>query len=86
MLILSFIRHHYLGTINLVVLLRGGRDDKVNGFLAGLVAGFAILVESPSQRVGTGQQALVRGMQAWFNSLKLRGKFHFADADSILFA
>ncbi|KAI9357921.1 hypothetical protein DFJ73DRAFT_656967 [Zopfochytrium polystomum] len=72
-------------TNNLLVLHRR-KQDRWNGFISGFVAGAAILVEKPSQRLVLGQQILVRGLQAVFNNLKFRGHFHFAHADSLIFA
>ncbi|KAJ1566379.1 hypothetical protein HK405_010064 [Cladochytrium tenue] len=85
-------------TVSVMTALRGGGDrdgensggprrlDRVTGFVAGLVAGLAILAEKREQRVTIAQQVLVRGLQAVFNSLKTGGHFHFAHGDSVIFA
>ncbi|KAJ3404298.1 hypothetical protein HDV05_007240 [Chytridiales sp. JEL 0842] len=72
-------------TNNIVINLRG-KDDKVNGFIAGFVAGVALLAEKKARRITIAQQLLVRGLQACYNHVKGRGLFHFPYGDALIFA
>ncbi|KAJ3334132.1 hypothetical protein HDU76_008594 [Blyttiomyces sp. JEL0837] len=74
------------GVNSLMIWGRGGKDDKVNGFVAGFVAGLSILAERKSRRIMIGQQMLVRALQGLKNHLKGRGIFHFTHGDSLIFA
>jgi hypothetical protein len=76
----------YIGTNNIIIKLRCGKDDKVNGFIAGFIAGLSILVEEKSRRITLSQQLFVRGLQGLYNSLKVRGIFQFTHGDSLIFA
>ena len=60
--------------------------SKLNGAIAGGVAGLAIMVESREVRVNTAQQLLARGLQAGYNSLKARELFYFPSGDVLMFS
>ncbi|KAI8619735.1 hypothetical protein BC830DRAFT_1053704, partial [Chytriomyces sp. MP71] len=68
-------------------LIQRRKDDQVNGFLSGALAGaLACLVETKQWRTDMSQQLLVRGLQAVFNSLSLNGHFSFRHGNSLIFA
>ncbi|KAJ3193454.1 hypothetical protein HK101_004807 [Irineochytrium annulatum] len=73
------------GTNSVVTRIRG-REGKINGFIAGSVAGLSVLVETKSRRITFAHQLLVRGLQGCYNALKKRGHFSFRHGDSLLFA
>ncbi|KAI7861729.1 hypothetical protein BDF14DRAFT_1898696 [Spinellus fusiger] len=61
-------------SVNNSMRLYRGKDDRLNGFVGGAVAGLAILFEKPNRRVDIAQQLLVRDI------------FYFKNGDSLLFA
>ncbi|KAI8928611.1 hypothetical protein BC831DRAFT_423527 [Entophlyctis helioformis] len=61
------------------------RESKAVGFIAGAIAGTAILFESEDNRVGIAQQLFMRSMQAGYNALKTRNLFSFTHGDTALF-
>ncbi|KAG0212528.1 hypothetical protein BGX28_006126 [Mortierella sp. GBA30] len=63
-----------------------GADDKVNGVVAGAIAGLAILIETHERRVTFAQQMFIRSMQGLYNAGKYRGQFSFRHGDALLFA
>ncbi|KAJ3007942.1 hypothetical protein HKX48_008862 [Thoreauomyces humboldtii] len=73
------------GTNSVLRLIRG-RDDKLNGFVAGAVAGLALGFEEKSRRVAIAQQLLVRGCRAALHGMKKRNIFHVPHGDSLVFA
>ncbi|KAI9101856.1 hypothetical protein DFS34DRAFT_611769 [Phlyctochytrium arcticum] len=70
---------------NSLFYLRGNRQSKLNGFIAGSVAGLGILFQEKSAREGVAQQLFVRSMQAGYNALKAREVIHLPYGDSALF-
>ncbi len=48
--------------------LKRGKDDKLNGMIAGFIAGSALIIEEKSRRLLYGQQILLRGLQVWLTS------------------
>ncbi|KNC98268.1 uncharacterized protein SPPG_06666 [Spizellomyces punctatus DAOM BR117] len=62
-----------------------GRQSKLNGFIAGSIAGLSILFEEKETRMSIAQQFLVRSMQAGYNALKARDVVHFPYGDTALF-
>ncbi|KAI9022769.1 hypothetical protein CLU79DRAFT_804209 [Phycomyces nitens] len=60
-------------SVNNGMRLYRGKDDRLNGFIGGAVAGLAILFEKPNRRVDIAQQLLVRDI------------FYFKNGDSLLF-
>ncbi|KAI9103741.1 hypothetical protein DFS34DRAFT_645797 [Phlyctochytrium arcticum] len=73
-------------TNDVLRLVRGGVDDKLNGFVAGSLAGISLIVEDKGQRVMIAQQVLVRGLQCLFSSLKAKNIFHVPHGESLVFA
>ncbi|KAF9432834.1 hypothetical protein BGZ76_010252 [Entomortierella beljakovae] len=63
-----------------------GKDDRINGAIAGAIAGLAILVENPERRVTFAQQMFMRSIQGAYNAGKYRGQFSFRHGDALLFA
>ncbi|KAG0367968.1 hypothetical protein BGZ54_002913 [Gamsiella multidivaricata] len=63
-----------------------GKDDRINGAIAGAIAGLAILIESHERRVTFAQQMFIRSMQGVYNAGKHRGQFSFRHGDALLFA
>jgi hypothetical protein len=61
------------------------KDDRLNGFIAGGVAGLAILCERADRRVDIAQQLLVRALQGGYNAGKARDILHFKNGDALLF-
>ena len=49
-----------------------GKEDRWNSFIAGTVAGAAVLVETPQRRVALAQQFSVRAAQCTYNAMKSR--------------
>ncbi|KAI1303392.1 hypothetical protein EDD11_005355 [Mortierella claussenii] len=72
--------------INNGLKLYRGKDDRVNGAIAGAIAGLAILIESHERRVTFAQQMLIRAGQGVYNAGKHRGVFSFRHGDALLFA
>ncbi|KNE56968.1 hypothetical protein AMAG_17981 [Allomyces macrogynus ATCC 38327] len=58
---------------------------RVQGMIAGAVAGLAVLVETKGNRLMFAQQLSMRALQAGYNSLKYHNLFHFPFGDSLLF-
>ncbi|KAG0332329.1 hypothetical protein BG004_001299 [Podila humilis] len=72
--------------VNNGLKLHRGKDDRLNGAIAGAVAGLAILIESHERRVTFAQQMLIRSLQGVYNAGKHRGLFSFRHGDAALFA
>ncbi|GJJ75846.1 hypothetical protein EMPS_08204 [Entomortierella parvispora] len=72
--------------VNNGLKLYRGTDDRINGAVAGAIAGLAILIESHERRVSFAQQMLVRAGQGVYNAGKHRGVFSFRHGDAALFA
>ncbi|KAL5035403.1 hypothetical protein RTP6_003105 [Batrachochytrium dendrobatidis] len=62
------------------------RFSKINGAIAGAVAGLAILFETEDNRIAFSQQFFMRSMQAGYNALESRDLFAFPYGDTILFS
>ncbi|KAG0237684.1 hypothetical protein BGX31_003513 [Mortierella sp. GBA43] len=60
-----------------------GKDDRINGAIAGAIAGLAILIENHERRVTFAQQISMQGV---YNAGKYRGQFSFRHGDAFLFA
>ncbi|KAF9907226.1 hypothetical protein EC991_011216 [Linnemannia zychae] len=63
-----------------------GTDDRINGAIAGAIAGLALFIEAPERRVTFAQQMFIRSMQGVYNAGKYRGQFSFRHGDAFLFA
>ena len=61
------------------------KASKLNGAIAGGLAGLAILFESKDNRVAFTQQLFMRAMQAGYRMLSTRNIFNFPDGDVYLF-
>ncbi|KAF9406971.1 hypothetical protein BGZ94_002885, partial [Podila epigama] len=72
--------------VNNGLKLHRGKDDRLNGAIAGAVAGLAILIESKERRAALAQQMLIRSLQGVYNAFKHRGLFSFRHGDAALFA
>ncbi|KAF9546269.1 hypothetical protein EC957_009882 [Mortierella hygrophila] len=72
--------------VNNGLRLHRGKDDRINGAVAGAIAGLAILIESHERRVSFAQQMLIRAGQGVYNAGKHRGLFSFRHGDAALFA
>ncbi|KAI7815802.1 hypothetical protein BC939DRAFT_87666 [Gamsiella multidivaricata] len=72
--------------VNNGLRLYRGKDDRINGAVAGAIAGLAILIESHERRVTFAQQMLIRAGQGVYNAGKHRGVFRFRHGDAVLFA
>ncbi|KAF9187315.1 hypothetical protein BGZ51_001405 [Haplosporangium sp. Z 767] len=72
--------------VNNGLRLYRGTDDRINGAVAGAIAGLAILIESHERRVTFAQQMLIRAGQGVYNAGKHRGVFSFRHGDAALFA
>ncbi|KAF9155328.1 hypothetical protein BG015_010260 [Linnemannia schmuckeri] len=72
--------------VNNGLKLYRGKDDRLNGAVAGAIAGLAILIESHERRVTFAQQMLIRAGQGVYNAGKHRGLFSFRHGDAALFA
>ncbi|KAF9919776.1 hypothetical protein FBU30_010549 [Linnemannia zychae] len=72
--------------INNGLKLYRGKDDRINGAIAGAIAGLAILIETHERRVTFAQQMLIRAGQGVYNAGKHRGLFSFRHGDALLFA
>ncbi|KAI8602325.1 hypothetical protein EDD21DRAFT_372230 [Dissophora ornata] len=72
--------------VNNGLKLYRGTDDRINGAIAGAVAGLAILIESHERRVTFAQQMFIRSMQGVYNAGKFRGQFSFRHGDALLFS
>ena len=73
-------------SVNNGMRLYRGKDDRLNGFVGGAVAGLSILFEKKERRVDIAQQMLVRALQAIYNAGKARDIFYFKHGDALLFA
>ncbi|KAJ3359993.1 hypothetical protein HDU91_004755 [Kappamyces sp. JEL0680] len=60
--------------------------SKRNGAIAGAIAGLAVLIETPENRITISQQFFMRAMQAGKNALKQRQLFSFPHGDTFLFS
>ncbi|KAF9163534.1 hypothetical protein DFQ26_002420 [Actinomortierella ambigua] len=72
--------------VNNSLKLHRGKDDRINGAIAGAIAGLAILIENHERRVTFAQQMLIRAGQGVYNAAKHRGRFEFRHGDALLFA
>ncbi|ORZ10262.1 hypothetical protein BCR41DRAFT_338819 [Lobosporangium transversale] len=72
--------------VNNGLKLHRGKDDRINGAIAGAIAGLAILIENHERRVTFAQQMLIRAGQGVYNAGKHRGVFSFRHGDAVLFA
>ncbi|KAK3829326.1 MAG: hypothetical protein J3Q66DRAFT_324911 [Benniella sp.] len=72
--------------VNNGLKLHRGKDDRINGAIAGAIAGLALLIESKERRVTFAQQMLIRAGQGVYNAGKYRGVFRFRHGDALLFA
>ncbi|KAI1315480.1 hypothetical protein EDD11_000712 [Mortierella claussenii] len=72
--------------VNNGLKLYRGVDDRINGAIAGAIAGLAILIESHERRVTFAQQMFIRSMQGVYNAGKYRGQFSFRHGDALMFA
>ncbi|KAF9930300.1 hypothetical protein FBU30_000646 [Linnemannia zychae] len=72
--------------VNNGLKLYRGTDDRINGAMAGAIAGLALLIETPERRVTFAQQMFLRAMQGVYNAGKYRGQFSFRHGDALLFA
>ncbi|KAJ8660468.1 hypothetical protein O0I10_003926 [Lichtheimia ornata] len=61
------------------------KDDRLNGLVAGAVAGLAILCEKQEKRVDIAQQLFVRALQGVYNAGKARDILYFKHGDALLF-
>lgn len=62
------------------------KNLKRNGALAGAIAGLAVLIESPENRVAIAQQFSMRALQGAKNALKQRKLFSMPHGDTLLFS
>ncbi|KAF9541211.1 hypothetical protein EC957_003344 [Mortierella hygrophila] len=72
--------------VNNGLTLYRGTDDRINGAIAGAIAGLALFIEAPERRVTFAQQMFIRSMQGVYNAGKYRGQFSFRHGDAFLFA
>ncbi|KAF9175578.1 hypothetical protein BGX21_004852 [Mortierella sp. AD011] len=72
--------------VNNGLRLYRGKDDRLNGAIAGAIAGLSILIESHDRRVTFAQTMLIRAGQGVYNAGKHRGVFSFRHGDALLFA
>ncbi|KAI9142415.1 hypothetical protein BKA69DRAFT_1068209 [Paraphysoderma sedebokerense] len=63
----------------------GKWTKRVNAFIAGLLSGSALLIESPINRLAYCQQFSMRAVQGIYNALKFRQYFSFPLGDSVAF-
>ncbi|KAI8903202.1 hypothetical protein EDD86DRAFT_250607 [Gorgonomyces haynaldii] len=61
------------------------KPSKLNGAIAGGVAGLSVLVEDKTTRVAIAQQFSMRALQAGYNALEARKLYSFPHGDAILF-
>jgi hypothetical protein len=60
--------------------------SKRNGAIAGAIAGLAVLIEIPENRLVIAQQFFMRAMQGGKNALKQRKLWSFTHGDTLLFS
>ncbi|KAF9998549.1 hypothetical protein BGZ80_005522 [Entomortierella chlamydospora] len=72
--------------VNNGLKLYRGTDDRVNGAIAGAIAGLSILIENHERRKTFAQQMFIRSMQGVYHAGKHRGQFSFRHGDALLFA
>ncbi|KAF9100124.1 hypothetical protein BGX23_006088 [Mortierella sp. AD031] len=72
--------------VNNGLRLYRGTDDRINGAIAGAIAGLSLFIETPERRVTFAQQMFIRSMQGVYNAGKYRGQFSFRHGDALLFA
>jgi len=63
-----------------------GKEDRLNGMVAGSIAGLSILFEKKERRVDIAQQLFVRALQALWNAGKERDIVGLENGDALLFA
>ncbi|KAF9363903.1 hypothetical protein BGX34_003062 [Mortierella sp. NVP85] len=69
--------------VNNGLKLYRGKDDRINGAIAGAIAGLALLIENHERRVTFAQQISMQGV---YNAGKYRGQFSFRHGDAFLFS
>jgi hypothetical protein len=67
------------------LLYQTGIYSKRNGAIAGAIAGLAVLIETPENRITIGQQFFMRSMQAGKHALKQRNLIAIPHGDTLLF-
>ncbi|KAF9913461.1 hypothetical protein BX616_010011 [Lobosporangium transversale] len=72
--------------VNNGLKLYRGTDDRINGAIAGAIAGLAILIENHERRVTFAQQMFMRSIQGIYNAGKHRGQLSLRHGDALLFA
>ncbi|KAF9356513.1 hypothetical protein BGX26_005167 [Mortierella sp. AD094] len=72
--------------VNNGLKLYRGTDDRINGAIAGAIAGLSILIENHERRKTFAQQMFIRSMQGVYHAGKHRGQFSFRHGDALLFA
>ncbi|KAG0341842.1 hypothetical protein BG004_005879, partial [Podila humilis] len=72
--------------VNNGLKLYRGTDDRINGAIAGAIAGLSLIIETPERRVTFAQQMFIRSMQGVYNAGKYRGQFSFRHGDAFLFS
>ncbi|KAF9115864.1 hypothetical protein BGX27_006105 [Mortierella sp. AM989] len=72
--------------VNNGLKLYRGTDDRINGAIAGAIAGLSILIENHERRATFAQQMFMRSMQGVYHAGKHRGQFSFRHGDALLFA
>lgn len=71
---------------NSMRVYRGGETSRVNGAVAGAVAGLSLLALPASARTSFSTQLLLRAFQLLYVYHKSRGRLHLRHGDSVLFA
>ncbi|KAG0357684.1 hypothetical protein BG005_003241 [Podila minutissima] len=72
--------------VNNGLKLYRGTDDRINGAIAGAIAGLSLIIETRERRVTFAQQMFIRSMQGVYNAGKYRGQFSFRHGDAFLFS
>ncbi|KAI8903203.1 hypothetical protein EDD86DRAFT_215583 [Gorgonomyces haynaldii] len=72
--------------INNMLELKRKKRSKLNGAIAGAVAGLAVLVETRENRITVAQQFSMRAVQAGYNSLHARELIRIPHGDALMFA
>ncbi|KAG0324425.1 hypothetical protein BG000_002224, partial [Podila horticola] len=72
--------------VNNGLKLYRGTDDRINGAIAGAIAGLSLFIETRERRVTFAQQMFIRSMQGVYNAGKYRGQFSFRHGDAFLFS
>ncbi|KAF9376229.1 hypothetical protein CPB97_010974 [Podila verticillata] len=72
--------------VNNGLKLYRGTDDRINGAIAGAIAGLSLIIETHERRVTFAQQMFIRSMQGVYNAGKYRGQFSLRHGDAFLFS